>query len=158
MTSLEQIDRVTHSDEIQNSVNELVKQAYLEGVNANICSSLLRMKSDLESVEIETTASYSSIIAPMDDYVISLKDKHFYVIEKIENAYLDNSDEEKVELSGLVTHLSRSEDEHSGIIKIKTEIEGRSRTLTVFLEARDYENAIIAHQEKKLYLLMDKLI
>ena len=148
--AMKQIDDVANSKE---EICDLISDAYINGVTANMCDALLKLKSDDEDIAIETQIRYATSVTGEVGKVdkISLNNKHFYYIGEIARKYRENEKYLDVNLRGIITELKKTE--NSGITEnallIISIIENKYRAIKLSLNDTDYFKACDAFRDNR---------
>lgn len=145
------INQVNDIVEDRNNINDLIPTAYENGLTANMCEALLKLKAD--KVQIDATFRYASAltrIPGVTDKVI-LKDQHFYVMKEISQKYRENRKYEDVTLRGLVEEMrkDRVHDNTQREILLVTIIDGKYKKIKIELSYEDYKIANNAHMNDR---------
>ena len=83
---LDQINQIVTEED---SLDNILQDAYKTGITANMCDALLKLKPEKENAQIDTTFRYASAITNKTDVVnqVSIKNNHFYVMDEISRFY-----------------------------------------------------------------------
>ncbi len=143
-TAITQVNDVV---ERRNDVGNIINNAFKNGITANMCDALLKLKAD--EVEIDATVRYASAITqkPGVSNKVVLKSNHFYVIDEISRRYKEVVRFEDVVLRGLVGEMKKDR-MHVGneqAIVLVTVYDDKLRKIQVELSNEDYEIANHAH-------------
>lgn len=142
----------------KNDRIEIFDEAVFDGVSANLCKSII----DISGADVKRDVGFDIII----NNNIKIADKIFsYNIERGDIPYISmgydyliNKNElYGVEISGFVFRLARDEDEEEGVINIAAIIDDKPRKIKVYLNQKDYENAISAHRDQKIVSIIGDL-
>lgn len=141
------INQVNDVVEQRNEVGNLINNAYVNGITANMCDALLKLKAD--EVEIDATIRYASAITRKPGVVdkMVLKNNHFYVIEEISKRYRNIERYENAILRGIVYKMKkeRVHNEQQFTIVLVAIIDGNFRKIHMDLSEKDYGIANSAH-------------
>lgn len=143
-TAISQINDVA---EDRKSVTELVNNAYFDGITANMCDALLRLKAD--EVEIDATIRYASALTKRAGMVekIVLKPKHFYVLDEVSKKYREVVKYEDISLKGYVGEMKKELPQRS--IVLLTIVHEKLRRVHMELSDSDYKIANDAHMSDR---------
>ena len=149
-TAMKQINNVVSEDE---KIDDLILDGYENGITANMCDALLKLKPEKGDIEIQTTIRYASSITRIigDKKIISIKNKHFYVIEEIAKKYRENEKYSDTVLTGLINMLKNcnNDEQNEKSIALVTQIDGNLRSIKITLDDNDYKNACDAHRDER---------
>lgn len=136
---------------VTNGRMDVFKDSISHGVSANLCDAISTLIGD-EGLEVETSFTWSSswgnesgptlIQIPADSFDI-LKEVSTYLKEV---APLDN-----FSLEGSVVKLQRIDDNSTGQITVHSEVEDRLRKISIDLDPNDYNVAIDAHSNGRIF-------
>lgn len=148
--ALMQVDDVSSN---RLSLDELIPRAYEEGITANMCDALQKLKPENEDVEIETKIRYASSISKRTDDIdiINLKNNHFYIISEISNRYRQIDNVENIILRGDIASLKKKRIDAGHIrreIVISIFDDGSYRNIKAELDENDYRMACDAHRDE----------
>lgn len=147
-TAINQINDVVIA---QNDINNIISNAYENGLTANMCDALLKLKAD--GVQIDTTIRYASAITrkPGGLKKVVLKGEHFYVMKEISDRYRDIIKIEDATLHGLVEEMKkdRVHDSNQKEIVLVTVAEGKYKRVKMELSQEDYKIANNAHMNDR---------
>lgn len=140
--------------QVKSNVNheDLFKNGYKSGLNANMCDALLSLKNNDNNLSIESTVRWSNKLPEPDDIVdkVVLKSDDFYTIKNISDKYKENKPT-NTEVTGKITRLSNNKNSQGISIErnivIKAKIEGQYRKVKLDLNEYDYMNACEAHKK-----------
>lgn len=142
------ISQVNDIVENKSDIENVIQDAYLTGITANMCDALLRLKN--EDVQIDTTIRYASALTrkPGATEQIKLYNSHFYVINEISKRYHDIKLYKDVTLHGYVAEMRKdiSNNKQLSII-IVTIIDSKLKKIHMDLTEDDYRIANEAHMK-----------
>lgn len=135
------------------NLDELLPVAYEDGITANMCDALLKLKPENEDAEIETRIRYASTITKKTDSIetVSLKRNHFSIMSEISNRYRQVEDLEQFASAGDIASLKkkRIDGGHFGReVTITVYYDGAYRNIKAELGEDDYRIACDAHRDE----------
>lgn len=147
-TALQQVIQATEG----TLITDIATDAYKEGITANMCESLLKLKPDSGShVELETTIHYASAVTDTIGIkkVAKFSDLHFSVLQEIANIYRDKTVVEDMTLVGFINKMQlHNQDERT--ISIECRLESGKRLVQVRLTEKQHELACDAYKKSLL--------
>lgn len=150
-TAITQIDSVANR---QVKVGDLIEDAYKDGITANMCDALAKLKPEkAEDVTIETSVYYAEALTQTVEppKVYTLDNAHFLFIDEISKRYKDCTLIEDVTLEGTINMLSRSTSNDGGeegnTIRLFTKIDGQMRSITLHLSPDNHILACNAYRD-----------
>lgn len=151
--AIKQIDEITKDN---NLFTEIVTDAYKSGVTANICESLMKLKPDFSSAEIETKIRYATVYGKREADIVKIQNSHFYTMGEISKHYRENESEMLVSVQGYITSLNKKkiDEVHSDrVIRAVVYVNGDLRTVSAELDDGDYRIACDAHRDGEKILI-----
>lgn len=151
--AIKQIDEITKDN---NLFDEIVANAYESGVTANICESLMKLKPDSSSAEIETKIRYATVYGKKEVDIVKIQNRHFYTMSEISKHYRESESEMLVSVEGYITSLNKKkiDEVHSDrIIRAVVDVNGDMRTVSAELCDEDYRVACDAHRDGEKILI-----
>lgn len=147
-TAINQVDKIVQNEE---DINNIIENAYVTGITANMCDALMKLKTD--DVQIDATVRYASAMTGKPNIVdkVSLKDQHFYVIKEISKRYKEVTKYEDVSIHGYVEKMKKDGNSKNRFqaISMITIIEGRARKIQIELTDAEYKIANSAHMNDR---------
>ncbi len=150
-TAITQIDNVANR---QVKVGDLIEDAYKDGITANMCDALAKLKPEkAEDVTIETSVYYAEALTQTVEppKVYTLDNAHFLFIDEISKRYKDCTLIEDVTLEGTIKMLSKSNsndgDEEGNTVRLLTKIDGQMRSITLHLSPDKHMLACNAYRD-----------
>lgn len=147
-TAINQIDSIAR-DKCQ--ITKVADIAYKEGINANMCEALLKLKPLSNDDKITTTFRYASSITHKTGYVdsVEMRMNHFVIIDELAKIYRDKVVTIEATLTGVVRSLTKKDDagEELREIKLCTVYEGKFRIVEIYLSDEQYRVACDAHKD-----------
>jgi len=146
--------QVEHFSDHAN-IDEFIKTAFEDGINANMCDAILDLKTVDESVTIESCFKLSKLVRSCDNIPerIVLSNNSFHIIEAISKAYRDIRKTEEVTIEGKIRSLTvgniANSENVNGYVTIQFEYEGKKRNVKTYLEGDDYKVACDAHKDQR---------
>lgn len=150
-TAIAQVDKVANR---QVRIGDLVEDAYTDGITANMCDALSKLKPiDGEEIFLETSVYYAEAItrtvaAPQK---CTFDNVHFALIDEISKRYKDRTLIEDVTFDGIIKMLSKTsnnlEDEEENTVRLLTKIDGQLRSITLHLSAEKHILACNAYRD-----------
>jgi hypothetical protein len=151
-TAIQQVNKVANRE---ISVSALVENAFVDGITANMCDALSKIKplAD-EDITLETSVYYAEAITRR----VSLPRKcafdnvHFALVEEISKRYKDCTLVEDVCLSGIIKMLSKntiSNEEAENKIRLLTKYDGKTKAIDLTLSAANHAKACNAYRDDK---------
>lgn len=107
-TAITQVDGVANR---QIKIGDLIENAYRDGITANMCDALSKLKPEnTEDVTVETSVYYAEALTQTvsPPKVFTLDNSHFLFIDEISKRYKDCTLVEDVTLKGTIKMLSKS--------------------------------------------------
>lgn len=151
-TALQQVNDVVNR---QVRIAELVEYAYQDGLTANMCDAITKLK-PLEGgdITLETTIHYAEAItrAVETPKVSTFDNIHFALVDEISNRYKDATLVEDVSLAGTIKMLSKNgtgEDEAENKVRLLTKYEGKQRGVDLVLSPTNHTEACNAYRDDK---------
>ena len=146
-----QIDDVA---ERRITMSNLVKNAYEEGITANMCDAISMLKPEDGDIELETSIHYAEAItrAVIPPTVRKFDNIHFALVDDISKRYKDCTLIEDVTLRGMINLLSKSAsavEEGENTVRLFTKIEGKSRAVTLHLSPENHTLACDAYRDDR---------
>lgn len=149
--AITQIDHVTNR---QVRVGDLIEDAYKDGITANMCDALAKLKPETsEEVTIETSVYYAEALTQTVEppTVHILENAHFLYIDEISKRYKDCVLVEDVTLEGTIKMLSKStsndKDEEENTVRLLTKVDGKMRSINLHLSPDDHVLACDAYRD-----------
>lgn len=143
-TAIQQVMKATEGAHI----TDIAVDAYKDGITANMCESLLKLKPDSGShVELETTIHYASAVTEKIGIkkVAKFDDLHFSVLQEIANIYRDKTIVEDMTLVGFINKMQlHNQDERT--ISVECRFENGKRLIQVSLTEKQHELACDAYK------------
>lgn len=150
-TAITQIDNVANR---QVEVGDLIEDAYIDGITANMCDALAKLNPEKsEDVMIETSVYYAEALTQTVEppKVCTLDNAHFLFIDEISKRYKDCTLIEDVTLEGTIKMLSKSTsndgDEEENTVRLLTKIDGQMRSITLHLSPENHMLACNAYRD-----------
>lgn len=152
-TAITQIDNVANK---QVKIGDLIEDAYKDGITANMCDALAKLRPEMsDEVTIETSVYYAEALTQTVEppKVYTLDDTHFLFIDEISKRYKDCTLVEDVTLEGIIKMLSKSTsndgDGEENTVRLLTKVEGQMRSITLHLSADHHLLACNAYRDDK---------
>lgn len=152
-TAIQQIDNAVNR---QVTLSELVENAYVDGITANMCDAIAKLRPDGDGdMLLETSIHYAEAITRtvQPPKVCTFDSIHFAVATEISNRYKDCTLIEDVTLSGTIRMLSKSgssaEDESENKVRLLTKYEGKQRGVDLTLSSANHKVACDAYRDDK---------
>lgn len=150
-TAISQIDSVANR---QVKVGDLIEDAYVSGITANMCDALSKLKPESsEDITVETSIYYAEALTQTVEppKVCTLDNIHFAFIDEISKRYKDCTLVEDVTLEGTIKMLSKStssdRDETENTVRLLTKIDGQMRSITLHLSPNNHTLACNAYRD-----------
>lgn len=150
------IDQIDSAASRTAAIGDLVTTAYYDGITANMCDALYKLKPEgTENVCIETTIRYAEVITQSAQEVSrkTLENIHFLVADEISKRYKDRNLIEDVVLTGTIKMLTKEcnpdNDEIENTIRLVTKIDKQVRSISVHLSVMDHIAACNAYRDDK---------
>ncbi len=152
-TAIQQVNSVANR---QMKVNELVEHAYKDGLTANMCDAITKLRpDDIEDIMLETSIYYAEAIThSVTSPKVSLFDNvHFALVDEISKRYKDCTMIEDVALNGTIRMLSKgtsgSNDETENTVRLLTKVENQIRAVNLHLSPENHMLACNAYRDDK---------
>lgn len=152
-TAIQQVDSVVNR---QVKIGDLIEYAYEDGITANMCDAISKLKPDgVEDIVLETSIFYAeaitrSVALPK---VCSLDSSHFLFVEEISKRYKDCTLVEDVALEGTIKMLSKSNnvgsDDVENTVRLLAKLDNQMRSITLHLSTEDHMLACNAYRDDK---------
>lgn len=140
----------------QEKIADVVESAYQNGITANMCDAILKLKpEDDVDVSVETTFRYAealthSVQPPVKN---TLETIHFSLVDEISKRYRDRILVEDVILRGTVKMLSRDTsadgDWPENTVRLLARVDNRLRSITLHLPPEEHRSACNAFRDDK---------
>jgi len=150
-TAIKQIDNVVNR---QVKVGDLIEDAYKDGITANMCDALSKLRPESgEDITVETSIYYAEAITRTVEppKVCTLDNVHFAFIDEISKRYKDCTWVEDVTLEGMIKMLSKTTtsdgDEAENTVRLLTKIDGQMRSITLHLSSDNHTLACNAYRD-----------
>lgn len=152
-TAITQVDGVANR---QIKIGDLIENAYRDGITANMCDALSKLKPEnTENVTVETSVYYAEALTQTvsPPKVFTLDNSHFLFIDEISKRYKDCTLVEDVTLKGTIKMLSKSPsaggDEEENTVRLLTKIDGQMRSISLHLPPDKHALACNAYRDDK---------
>lgn len=149
-TAMQQVNSVA---ERQERIGDLVEYAYEDGLTANMCDAIVKLKPDRgEEVVLQTSIFYAEALtrAVSPPKVAILDNVHFALLDEISKRYKDCTLVEDVVLTGTIKMLSRGLDNDAeNTIRLLTKIDNRMRAVDLHLSPESHLLACNAYRDDK---------
>ena len=152
-TAIEQIDSAVGQT---TEIRDLVATGYQDGVTANICDALSKLKPEgTENFQVETTFRFAEAITHTveEPSRTTLGNMHFLVADEISKRFKDRNLIEDVTLTGTIKMLTKennpNNNEIENTIKLVTKFDGQPRSVSVHLSAEDHIEACNAYRDDR---------
>lgn len=142
------IQQVEEATLPETHITDVATDAFINGITANMCDSLLKLKPDASSsIELEATIRYAAAITDTIGIkkTIKMGDKHFAVIREIANIYRDKTIIEDMILSGTIKEM-RLDGKEGRTISIDCSPEGTKRSVQATLTEEQHKLACDAYK------------
>ena len=119
------------------------------GVSANLCEALVKLAEPFPTLDVSVSwARTRPMKTVRDDFHF---DNEFVpILREAARSFRSREPQPDVRLFGFVQRLKRDEREIDGTITLRSNIDGRTRSIEAVLDQFDYERAIRAHSDKAL--------
>lgn len=149
--AISQVDSVTKGSV---HVADLIENGYEEGITANMCDALSKLKPEGSAdIKVETSIYYAEAIthAVEPPKVCFINYEHFMYIEEISKRYKDCTLIEDVTLEGTIKMLLKNsvDGEDENIVSLLTKIDNKLRSIMLHLSLRDHTAACNAYRDDK---------
>ncbi|EES48991.1 hypothetical protein [Clostridium botulinum] len=147
----------------ENNIEELFKNSYKRGLNANMCDALLNLQMENYDIKIESKVEWSDLLPKPNDVKekVILESNDFYKVKILSEKYKETKSVEHT-IMGKIIRLSNRKDSHGNSIErnivIQTEIEGKSKNIKIELSDDDYKIACEAHKQDKDVLINGEIL
>lgn len=152
-TAIQQVDDVVNR---QIPVAELIEYAYQDGITANMCDAIAKLRpSDVEDIKLETSIHYAEALTRSVEppKVRTLDNLHFLLVDEISNRYKNCTLIEDVTLAGTIKMLARSgsgsDDDAENRVRLLTKYEGKQRGVDLILSPENHIAACDAYRDDK---------
>lgn len=150
-TAITQIDRVAKR---QVKVGDLIEDAYENGITANMCAALSKLKPESsEDIIVETSIYYAEAITQkvVPPQICILDNIHFAFIDEISKRYKDCTLIEDVTLEGTIKMLSKNMandgDEVENTVRLLAKVDGQMRSIILHLSSDNHTLACNAYRD-----------
>jgi len=151
-TAIQQVNKVVNRE---ISISNLVENAFVDGITANMCDALSKIRPlEGEDITLETSVYYAEAITReiSPPRKCTLDNVHFALVEEISKRYKDCTLVEDVSLSGTIKMLSKyaiSNEEAENKIRLLTKYDGQTRAVDLTLSAVNHAKACDAYRDDK---------
>lgn len=152
-TAIEQIDGAVKRT---SQIRDLVATGYQDGVTANICDALGKLRPEgATDIQVETTFHFAEAITQTVEKPsrTTLENIHFMVADELSKRFKDRNLIEDVVLTGTIKMLTKESNPDSNevenTIKLVTKIDGQTRSISVHLPAADHIAACDAYRDDR---------
>lgn len=152
-TAIKQVNDVV-SREVK--IADLVQNAYEDGLTANMCDAITKLKPvEGEDITLETSIYYAEAItrAVSAPIINTFDNVHFAFIDEISKRYKDCTLVEDVTLTGTIKMLSRNtsgtNEEAENKVRLLTKYEGSTRGVDLTLSPANHTIACDAYRDDK---------
>ena len=152
-TAIDQIDSAVARTA---TVGDLVTTAYRDGITANMCDALYKLKPEgTEDFQVETTFKFADAISQsiQTPSRTMLDNMHFMVADDISKRYKDRSLIEDVVLTGTIKMLTKENNpdsnEMENTIKLISKVDKQTRSISVHLSPSDHIAACNAYRDDR---------
>ena len=142
--------------DVQIKIGDLIENAYRDGITANMCDALSKLKPEnTEDVTVETSVYYAEALTQTvsPPKVFTLDNSHFLFIDEISKRYKDCTLVEDVTLKGTIKMLSKAPsaggDEEENTVRLLTKIDGQMRSISLHLPPDKHALACNAYRDDK---------
>ena len=138
---------------VQNrrQLSETAESAFEDGITANMCDALLKMRPASDADKVTTTIRYASSLTNQTGQTkqIEMRANHFLVIDELAKIYRDKVAIQEVNLTGIIRSLSKRVESDGDLktIRLYTTFDGSPRTVTISLSDAQYRIACDAHRD-----------
>lgn len=150
-TAINQIDSVANK---QIKVGDLIEDAFKDGITANMCDALSKLRPESEEdITVETSIYYAEAITQTVEppKVCTLDNIHFAFIDEISKRYKDCTLVEDVTLEGTIKMLSKNSgndgDEAENTVRLLAKVDDRLRSITLHLSPDNHTLACNAYRD-----------
>lgn len=150
-TAITQIDNVANR---QIKVGDLVEDAYKDGITANMCDALSKLRPERgEDITVETSIYYAEAItqAVEPPKVCTFDNIHFAFIDEISKRYKDCTLLQDVTFEGTIKMLSKTAantgDEAENTVRLLTKVDSQMRSITLHLSPDNHMLACNAYRD-----------
>lgn len=155
--SIKQVDNIVKNS---SDFDNILKEAYITGITANICDALLKLKPTTGNISVEATVRYASALSKKTGALdkLNIGSNHFYILNEISKQYREMENDNEVTLHGVIRSLTK-ENESDKIIQLITIIDGKYRNIKMELSPDDFKTAYEAFgndKEVKVHGIIDK--
>ncbi|MFZ5443148.1 MAG: hypothetical protein ACOZQL_24280 [Myxococcota bacterium] len=128
------------------------------GVSANLCDALVELLSGAGAEQLEASFSFAThrpISAPSTRTV--LRTEVSPLLTEASKTLRAQASFPDYTVEGLIVRLGSGEPSEGGHITVMADVEGRTRNVTIEVDASDYAQALHAHQRQQLVSLSGEL-
>lgn len=146
-TALSQLEKVTNG---KCNFTDLTENCFEDGITANMCDALLKLKSNDSDAMVYTTIKYAPDLSKnKSKKIFNLDNNYFASMREISRIFKDKKIYDNVGLRGFVTALKKSESGPNKfrIINLYTNYEGKNRIVSLQLDKEYYKLACDAHRD-----------
>lgn len=149
-------------DEYQRTENPIAfESALTRGASANLCEAIARFsgKERARTVEISLNTDSSDQLTPSPRTTVEFPPSHQPMLRAAADYYRQTYTLHNETIIGIVERLDRRAEQDSGIVRIATTLSNAvQRSVSVQLEADEYQSAIHAHENKQLVQVSGSVI
>ena len=147
-TAIGQVDAIVQN---RRQLSETAESAFEDGITANMCDALLKMRPASDADKVTTTIRYASSLTNQTGQIkqIEMRANHFLVIDELAKIYRDKVAIQEVNLTGIIRSLSKRVESDGDLktIRLYTTFDGSPRTVTISLSDAQYRIACDAHRD-----------
>ena len=126
-----------------------------KGVSANLCEALAQIIEPFPALDI--SVSWARTRPTTISGTVRFGQADAALLREAARSFRERAPKPDVRLHGYVRILERGEEDADGTIKLRTEIDGKLRSVKAVLEQADYERAVQAHKNQAPAVLMGDL-
>lgn len=152
-TAIDQVNSVVNREV---KIADLVENAFEDGLTANICDAMAKLRPDEgEDITLETSIYYAEAItrSVTPPKVNTFDNVHFTFIDELSKRFRDCTLVEDVTLTGTIKMLAKNnsgaEDEAENKVRLLTKIEGKTRGVDLVLSPSNHTMACDAYRDDK---------
>ena len=123
-----------------------------KGVSANLCEALARLITPFKELDINLSLAQTRL-GKLAERSVKFAQSDAEILSEVARSFRDRNPEHDFRCEAIVERLKRDEKKSEGTITVKTQVDGRSRSVVTMLKQSDYEKAVSAHEKKATIFL-----
>ncbi len=147
-------EQVVSIVEKQTYISEIIDNAYVDGITANMCDAIMQIKpEDGKDITLESSVFYAEAIthSVAEPKINVINNIHFAIIDEISKRYKDFSLVEDVTLNGTIKMLQKTDSgfETENTVRLLAKIDNTLRSINLHLNPENHILACDAYRDDK---------